>query len=189
MESIYQNIHQDLIDRCKENDKSAQFSIYKLYYKAMFNSAYRILKNETDAEDIMQESFLKAFKKIDTYRGEVTFGVWLKRIVVNRSLDELRKKKEHFSELNDGVTSDLTDDSTSNEPFNYSIDEVKWAINQLADGYRVVLNLFLIEGYDHEEIASILNISNSTSRSQYLRAKRKLRELLLNKKAKTIALN
>lgn len=187
METIYQNIHQDLIDRCKQNDKSAQFSIYKLYYKAMFNSAFRILKNTTDAEDIMQEAFLNAFKKISSYRGEVTFGVWLKRIVINRSLDELRKNKQEFFELNESINNAVEEEK--NEPFNYNIDEIKLAIEQLADGYRVILNLFLIEGYDHEEIAEILNISNSTSRSQYHRAKKKLKELLLSTKTKTIALN
>ncbi len=85
MGSNYQNIHQGLIDACRHGDAKAQFEIYKLYYKAMYNSCFRILNNTQEAEDVMQEAFLSAFDKINSYKGEVSFGAWLKRIVVNRA--------------------------------------------------------------------------------------------------------
>jgi RNA polymerase sigma-70 factor (ECF subfamily) len=130
--------------------------------------------NAVEAEDVMQEAFLKAFTKMDTYEGMVSFGAWLKRIVINRSLDYLKKRKVKFEEINEKIPDE--------EPEGIVISEVhteylKKAIQQLPDGYRVVLTLYLLEGYDHEEIAQILGISNGSSRSQYLRAKLKLREL------------
>jgi len=135
----------------------------------------RIINNETEAEDVMQESFLKAFSKIDTYKGEVSFGAWLKKIVINRSLDYLKKRKVKFEEINE-KTNQLPDYQMETKEVNVQV--IKDAIQKLPDGYRVVLSLYLIEGYDHEEISEILGISNSNSRTQYLRAKNKLRELL-----------
>ncbi len=143
----------------------------------MYNTSLRIAGNATDAEDIMQEAFLSAFKKMDTYSGQVSFGAWLKKIVVNRSLDHLKKKKVHFEELDERVTEEV--ENPLMEIREVDINKIKEAIFQLPEGYRVVLSLYLLEGYDHDEIAEILNISNSSSRSQLLRAKRKLRERLL----------
>lgn len=131
--------------------------------------------NAVEAEDVMQEAFLKALTKIDTYEGVVSFGAWLKKIVINRSLDHLKKRKVKFEELNEKIPDE--------EPVVLEISEIhleklKKAIQRLPDGYRVVLSLYLLEGYDHEEIAQILGISNVSSRSQYMRAKMKLRERL-----------
>jgi RNA polymerase sigma factor (sigma-70 family) len=177
LETNYQNIHQDLIDRCRNGDRKAQFELYKLFYKGMYNVCIRILGNQTDAEDVMQEAFLNAFRKIDTYQGVVSFGAWLKRIVINRSLDYLKKKHVKFTEVNE--RSAVTDED---EPAFTEVDvaRIRNAIQSLPDGYRVVLSLHLIEGYDHEEISQILQISNSASRTQYMRAKNKLREILKN---------
>jgi RNA polymerase sigma-70 factor (ECF subfamily) len=144
----------------------------------MYNVSLRIVNNETDAEDIMQESFLKAFKKIDTYKGEVSFGAWLKKIVINRSLDYLKKRKVKFEEISQKTT-EVADYQM--EIKDVDLNTIKNAIQDLPDGYRLVLSLYLIEGYDHEEISQILGISNSNSRTQYLRAKNKLRELLKDK--------
>jgi len=141
----------------------------------MYSICMRIINNETEAEDVMQEAFLNAFKKIDTYKGEVSFGAWLKKIVINRSLDILKKRKVKFEEINE-KTNQLPDYQMEIKEVNMTV--IKDAIQKLPDGYRVVLSLFLIEGYDHEEISEILGISNSNSRTQYLRAKNKLRELL-----------
>jgi DNA-directed RNA polymerase specialized sigma24 family protein len=99
VEAAFKNIHQDLIDGCINGDQKAQFQIYKLYYKAMFNTSLRIVSDTMEAEDIMQESFLSAFEKIDTYSGTVSFGAWLKRIVINRSLDSLNRKKAIFEDI------------------------------------------------------------------------------------------
>lgn len=135
----------------------------------------RLLNNETDAEDVMQEAFLSAFRKIDTYKGEVSFGAWLKKIVINRSLDYLKKRKVKFEEINE-KSNKFIDHQMETKEVNMKV--IKDAIQKLPDGYRVVLSLYLIEGYDHEEISEILGISNSNSRTQFLRAKNKLREIL-----------
>jgi len=180
---MYINIHQPLIDRCLENDKEAQFKIYKLYYRSMYNTSLRIVKRSDEAEDIMQESFLTAFKKIDSYKGEVSFGIWLKRIVINHSLDYLRKRKVDFEEVNSDLTvyEEEHDDETA-----FTVEEVKKAIFQLSDGYRTILSLLLLEGYDHEEVSEILGISNVTSRTQFCRAKQHLRNLLIKQKEKQL---
>ncbi|MEA3478149.1 MAG: RNA polymerase sigma factor [Bacteroidota bacterium] len=169
------NIHQELIDRCCENDRKAQYDIYKLYYKAMYNTALRILNNADDAEDIMQESFLDAFRKIDTYHGGATFGSWMKRIVINKSLDELRKRKDIFSidkEGTDIIAEEIHEDPV--EVLSYKVEKIRIAIADLPEQYRIILSLHLLEGYDHEEIAEILNITYGTSRTRYSRARQKL---------------
>lgn len=144
----------------------------------MYNVSLRILNDEMEAEDVMQEAFLKAFKKIDTYKGEVSFGAWLKKIVINRSLDCLKKRKVKFEEITHKTTKIGDYQMETKE---VKLEAIKKAIHELPDGYRVVLSLYLLEGYDHEEISQILGISNSNSRTQYLRAKNKLRELLKDK--------
>jgi RNA polymerase sigma factor (sigma-70 family) len=175
LKTLYENIHQEIIDQCREGSQKAQFQLYKLYYRPMFSICMRLINNAAEAEDVMQEAFLNAFTKIDTYKGEVSFGAWLKRIVINRSLDYLKKRKVKFEEINE-KTNQLPDYQMEIKEVNMKV--IKDAIQKLPDGYRVVLSLFLIEGYDHEEISEILGISNSNSRTQYLRAKNKLKELL-----------
>jgi RNA polymerase sigma-70 factor (ECF subfamily) len=116
--------------------------------------------------------------KLDSYRGEVSFGAWLKRIVINKALDFLRLKRDQFSLEDSGEVASLMDEEVDNSEREYRAEAIKKAIYQLPEGYRIVLSLFLLEGYDHEEISGILNISNATSRTQYHRAKKKLIELL-----------
>ena len=176
---MYINIHQQLIDRCLVNDKEAQFSIYKLYYRSMYNTALRIVNRSDEAEDIMQESFLTAFQKLESYKGEVSFGIWLKKIVVNRSLDCLRKRKVEFEEMQSDLP--LFEEEQEDETA-YAVEEVKSAVSLLSDGYRTILSLVLLEGYDHEEVSQILGISNVTSRTQFCRAKQQLRNLLTEKR-------
>jgi RNA polymerase sigma-70 factor (ECF subfamily) len=176
VEAAFRNIHQDIVDGCKTGDQKAQFQIYKLYYKAMYNTSLRIVNDTMEAEDIMQESFLSAFEKIDTYSGTVSFGAWLKRIVINRSLDALSKKKVIFEDIeaHTGIRDMGSEETSRQEDLDLKVEEVKEAINKLPDGYRIILSLYLLEGYDHDEIAEILGISSSTSRSQLSRAKQKL---------------
>jgi len=183
-EATFRNIHQDLIDGCREGDQKAQFQVYKLYYKAMFNTSLRIVSDSMEAEDVMQEAFLSAFEKIHTYSGSVSFGAWLKKIVVNRSLDALSKRKAIFEdiELHTGIHDDSGEEISYKEDVESKVEEVKNAIERLPEGYRVILSLYLIEGYDHDEIAEMLNISSSTSRSQLSRAKQKLVSELKEKK-------
>jgi len=176
VEAAFRNLHQDLLDGCKNGDQKAQFQIYKLYYKAMYNTSLRIVNDSMEAEDIMQESFLSAFEKLDTYSGTVSFGAWLKKIVINRSLDSLSRKKAIFEDIDShiGIRDDSSEDILRKEEADIKVEEVKEAINKLPDGYRIILSLYLLEGYDHDEIAEILSISSSTSRSQLSRAKQKL---------------
>jgi len=177
----YINIHQDLLDRCLNDDKKAQFEIYRLYYKSMYNSSLRIVSAPEEAEDIMQEAFLTAFRNLKNYSGEVSFGAWLKKIVINRSLDALRKRKVVFEELHAELP-------ITNEPEpeveSITVEEVKSAINSLSDGYRTILSLILLEGYDHEEVSEILGIKNVTSRTQFSRARQRLKEILKENRRK-----
>jgi len=172
--------HQHLIEACGRGDQKAQFEVYRLYHVAMYNTSLRIVGDPDDAEDVMQEAFLKAFEKLKTYRGEVSFGAWLKRIVVNKALDFLRLKKEQISLDEVGEIEEVPDDPSEVMEVAYRADTIKRAIYALPEGYRIVLSLILLEGYDHEEVSGILNISNATSRTQYHRAKKKLLELLRN---------
>jgi len=176
VEAAFINLHQDLLDGCKTGDQRAQFQIYKLYYKAMYNTSLRIVNDPMEAEDVMQESFLSAFEKIDTYSGTVSFGAWLKKIVINRSLDALSRRKAIFEDIDShiGIRDESSDDLLRKEEADLKVEEVKEAINRLPDGYRIILSLYLLEGYDHDEIGEILSISSSTSRSQLSRAKQKL---------------
>lgn len=143
----------------------------------MFNVSFRITGNEEDAEDALQEGFINAFRSLDSYRGDATFGAWLKRIVVNKAINVVKRKKhEPIPE------DDRFDVAEEQEPEEYkgelSVERVKTAIDQLPDGYRSVLSLYLMEGYDHQEIAEIMGITESTSKSQLNRAKNKLKEIL-----------
>jgi RNA polymerase sigma factor (sigma-70 family) len=171
------NIHDELIARCKAGDREAHYKLYKLYSRAMYNVSFRITGREEDAEDALQEAFISAFRNLGGYRGDASFGAWLKRIVVNKAINVLKKRKLEL------IPDDESWDVSEPEPEaeyreELTVDRVRKAIEQLPEGYRAVLSLYLIEGYDHEEIASILQISESTSKSQLNRAKNKLRELL-----------
>ena len=179
----YLNIHQEYIDRCRKGDRRAQFEIYRLYFKSMYNTSLRIVRDPQEAEDIMQESFLSAFVKINTYSGKVSFGAWLRKIVINNSLDALKKKRLLTKELDEDINEKTGIEEETDEDFtNIKIEDIMEAVHELPDGYRVVLSLKLFEGYDHDEIAEILGISSSSSRSQFTRAKQKLILVLKKKK-------
>lgn len=171
------NIHSELVELCRRGDSKAQFELYNLYSKAMFNVSCRILPDKMEAEDAMQEAFFKAFDKLNTFRNEVAFGAWLKRIVVNTCIDYLKKKKLQLTSIDDVKSvADVQDDADDFIP--ESVEEVKLAMNQLPEGYRLVLSLHLVEGYEYDEIAEMLGIGQSSVRSQFTRARQKLLELL-----------
>lgn len=161
------------------NDRKAQVQIYKLYHKAMYNTALRIMNDTAEAEDIMQEAFLDAFRNIGTYREESSFGSWLKRIVINKSVDELRKSRDliYLDDL-DVEIADKSDEEDFIQVLSAKVEEIRKAIHRLPDSYRVILSLYLLEGYDHEEISKILNISYNLSRTRYSRARRKLLDFI-----------
>ncbi len=168
--------HQALVEQSKEGNRNAQYQLYGLYVDAMFNIAMRLLTIREDAEDVVQESFVEAFKKMHTFRFESTFGAWLKRIVINRSINHLKAKRLLFSSMeNEGepVEEENVDGSQQLE-----IEKIKVGLTQLPEGYRQIITLYLIEGYDHVEIGEILGISTSTSKSQYHRAKKKLIQIV-----------
>lgn len=166
----------DIIEDCKKGKRRAQNQLYSQYCDAMFNICLRILKNQADAEDVLQLSFTDVFRKLDQYRMEASIGAWIKRIVINNSLTFLRKKKtlDDWDEKYDAV-----DDSSNEEPeMEYDIQSIKRAMEKLPTGYRVSISLYLFEGLDHAEIAEYLDISVSTSKTQYHRAKKKLVQLM-----------
>lgn len=173
------NIHDDLIARCRAGDRRAFKRIYELYSKAMYNVAYRITADEDDASDVLQEAFISAFDHLGIYRGDATFGSWLKRIVVNKAINLIRKRKaDRLPESDEWDIADETEIEV--EADDQTVERVKAAIRQLPEGYRTVLSLYLIEGYDHQEISEILSVSVSTSKSQLNRAKTRLKEILMS---------
>ncbi len=168
--------HKDLIEKSKLGDRKVQYKLYSLYVDAMFNVSVRIVKVKEDAEDVVQDSFIDAFKNLDTFKYESTFGSWLKRIVINKSINYLKVKRiplvameeyDHFMAEPVEIKENQLD-----------ISKIKKGIKALPDGYQTIINLYLIEGYDHVEIGEILEISVSTSKSQYHRAKKKLIQLI-----------
>ncbi len=171
-----------LLQLCLEGKQSAQVEIYNRYYKAMFNTAYRIVKDSAEAEDVMQESFLNAFTKLHTFKGDVTFGAWLKRIVINKSIYYYRKQQKknevgldeilYKVEDNDGIA----EDHGSTERMAQKVLET---MKQLKDNYRISLTLHLIEGYDYEEVSSIMGISYANCRTTISRAKESLRKKMI----------
>jgi RNA polymerase sigma factor (sigma-70 family) len=173
----YASTHRDIIERCKKGNRKAQFELYRLYSKAMYNICLRILNHPMDAEDLLQNSFMDVFSKLHTFRYQSSIGAWIKRIVVNNCINHLKKNRIYFEELDDRHTAFGTPPVEPKEQ-SLEVAHVKRAMKSLPDGYRVVFSLYLFEGYDHKEIASILNISEATSKSQYSRAKKKLRELI-----------
>ncbi len=170
----------ELVEKCKHNDRGAQLKLYRQYCDGMYGVAMRILKNSNDAEDVVQESFIKAFQRIDQFKGEVTFGAWLKRIVVNGSIDFLKSKNQRTVELNERYLQ-ITDEEDWHIEEGISLEEVKKTIEELPDKYRYVVQLFLVEGYDHSEIAQILKITEAASRTRLLRGKTQLKESLKDK--------
>jgi RNA polymerase sigma factor (sigma-70 family) len=172
-------LHQTIIDQCKNNSAKAQMQLYNLYAKGMFLVAFRYVKGKCLAEDIMQDAFIKAFKNINSYKNEVAFGAWLKRIVINQSIDTLKKNKLELVAINEEVYK-VEDEEDWTIEVNISVDQIVETINTLKEKYRLVLTLYLLEGYDHQEISEILNITENTSRTHLLRGKKQLKEQLKN---------
>jgi RNA polymerase sigma factor (sigma-70 family) len=166
-----------LIERAREGDQQSMYRLYKLYVQAMYNTCIRMVANQYDAEDIIQESFTSAFKNLGSFRGDSSFGSWLKRIVINKSISFLRTKKHEFSEIDNLHI--VEDENTDDEIPDIEPEKVHEAIKTLPEKARVVLNMHLLEGYKHKEIAEMLSISESTSKSQYQRAKMLLRDKLI----------
>jgi RNA polymerase sigma factor (sigma-70 family) len=179
VETSQKNIEiQALVTQLKSGDRLAFKKLYELYAKAMFNISFRIINKREEAEDILQESFLSAFNNINQFEGKVSFGAWLKRIVINKSISVLKENSKTMllTEEHQVVEEPIPEDD-----FEYTIDMVNQSIRELADGYRIIVSLFLFDNYSHKMIAKELGISESTSKSQYSRGRKKLAELLRTK--------
>jgi len=166
-----------LVEQCKQHDPKAQMALYKQYCDGMFVITQRYIKDVAVAEDVLQEAFIKAFSKLEQFKGDVTFGAWLKRIVVNSCLDTIKARKMELYPINEEVLS-VVDDEDWNVSDETTVEEIHRAIEQLKDPYNVVVQLFLLEGYDHQEISEILGISESASRTNLHRGKQLLKEQL-----------
>ncbi|MEO1013237.1 MAG: RNA polymerase sigma factor [Bacteroidota bacterium] len=171
----------DVVEQCKSNDRKAQIQLYEKYCQGMFQVAMRLLQNADDAEDVVQESFIKAFQKIHQYRGEVTFGAWLKKIVVHRSIDFLKSRKQRYVPL-DETYMHVAQEEDWTVTDEITVDQVKSAMVQLPEKYKYVVMMYLVEGLDHGEISEILQITQTACRTRLLRGKEQLRELLKQRK-------
>jgi len=181
LESGYQTLHLYLIKQSKAGDRQAQAELYKLYAAAMYNICRRMLGDEDDAKDVLQDAFVDAFLKLHSLKEEAMFTAWIKRIVVNKCINALKKKQalEPLDTLGDWSGELAEPDNHEAQDYAaYEAKKVLKAIDKISDGCKVVLNLYLFEGYDHKEIAQILNITESGSKAQYSKAKKKIRQLL-----------
>ncbi len=177
-DKTYFNPRNQDVEKAKAGDQTAIYNLYENYASAMLNTAFRILNSRADAEDALHDCFIKAISRLNQFNYQSTFGAWFKRIIVNHSIDELRKKKQlvfmdHQSEIEIDTPFEKGPDLKA------QLDSLYKGLHQLPDGYRTVLSLYLLEGYDHSEISEILNIEVSTSISQLSRAKKKLKALTI----------
>ncbi len=174
------NTHRTLVESCRRGNRKAQFELYRLYSRAMYNVCLRIVKNELDAEDVLQNAFVDIFSKIDSFRFESSIGAWIKRIVINHSINFLHQRRMQFETFEDKHHDHIfeTEEDIELSTIALSVEQIKKALFALPDGYRVVFSLYLLEGYDHQEIGEILGISEATSKSQFSRAKNKIREII-----------
>lgn len=181
MEVAYQDIHRDIIELSKAGNQKAQYQLYLLYSKAMFNICFRMMNNRAEAEDLLQDSFTEAFMKLDSFRYESAFGAWLKRIVINKCINHLKKRRAELV-YTDSLPENTSDSDTENDAEQVYLDtkRIYKAMEVLPDGYRVIFSLYLLEGYDHSEIAQIMGITESTSKSQFSRAKQKIKEIIIS---------
>lgn len=195
VDTNYEEPNAELIEKVRLGSQKAQYQLYEKYVRAMYHVCVRIVGKGHEAEEVLQDSFVRAFMRIEEYRGDAAFGAWLKRIVINTSINFLQKKRVDLVSLDEMLVEPaIEEDENSENDFTEinihtgisekdtkhksEVSRVKEAINKLSDGYRIVLSLYLFEGYDHQEIGEILGISSSTSKSQYSRAKKRLRTML-----------
>lgn len=177
-------IHQDIVAESIKGNNKARHQLYQLYSRAMFNLCFRMMNNREDAEDMLQEAFVQAFRKLDTFRNESGFGSWLKTITINTCINALNKRKPELAYFDEMQRFETPEEEP--EDSLYTTEQVIDAMNQLPEGGRIIFSLYLLEGYDHREIAQILNISESTSKTQYMRAKRKVIEIMKQTKTRAI---
>ena len=170
-----------LIKQCKQNNYKAQIEVYNAYKNMMLGAALRILKNREEAEDIVQDCFIKAFEKIHHLKEDANLGGWLKRIVINKSLDIARSKYNFIITDELEILENEPEDVEDEISISTTVIDIKNCIYKLKDKYSTVLSLYLIEDYNHREIGELLNIKESTVRNQFRRGKQQLLKLIKNK--------
>ncbi|WP_142687629.1 RNA polymerase sigma factor [Chitinophaga polysaccharea] len=166
----------DIVERCKKGDVRAFRELYEAYSAAMYNICLRMTNNVSDAEDTLQEAFIQVHKSINKLEQAASLSAWIKRIVVNHCLNTLRKKKVYFEEVEEVEV--MAEEGIDEAQFTWTVAAVRSAIHGLPQGYRTVLNLYLFEEYSHREIAEMLGITESTAKTQYMRAKEKVRQIV-----------
>lgn len=170
-------VTEHLIEGCRREDRSSQLKLYKQYAQRLYIACLRIVGNSSEAEEAMQDSFLKIFTRLDQYHDGQCFEAWMHRIAIHTAIDYVRRQAPDQEELSDNLAEPETD-GPDEEEIQYSVAQIKEATTKLPAGYRIILSLYLFEGYDMEEIASILKIQPPSVRSQYLRTKRKLLDII-----------
>jgi RNA polymerase sigma-70 factor (ECF subfamily) len=174
-----QEIHKDIILSAQSGDRMAYKKLYNLYAKSMYNICFRMTERYEIAEDVLQESFLDVFQNIGKFDFRVTFGAWVKRIVINNCINELKKKSSNLTFLEEiNIDIEETIEDEQHEP-TLTIEKVTKAMMKIPEGTRTIFSLYLLEGYDHEEIAEILKISVSTSKTQYMKAKQRIKTIII----------
>jgi RNA polymerase sigma-70 factor (ECF subfamily) len=171
-------LNRDIIEKSKRGSRDAQYQLYRQYSRAMFNICMRMMNNREEAEDMLQEAFSEAFRRLDSFRHESTFGAWLKRITVNKCINEIKRKKASLEFFEDMAPFGQQQDDTGELSPGLSVEQVRKAMEHLPRGSRMIFSLYLLEGYDHQEISQILGISESNSKTQYMRARQRLKEIL-----------
>ncbi len=166
---------------CLKNNAASQEALYNRFSPRMLGVCYRFAKNREDAEDMLQEGFIKVFTQMHQYRNEGALEGWIRRIIVHTCINNLKKNKK-FSDSLDIIHANSVHVNEEMIPSIMQAKQVVECIRMLPLGYRTVLNLYAIEGFPHKEIAGMLDIEESTSRSQYTRAKAMLEEILIRKK-------
>jgi RNA polymerase sigma factor (sigma-70 family) len=176
------DIHRQLVEECKSGNRKAYNELYNSYARAMYNICYRMMSDAEEAKDMLQEGFVDAFRRLESFRFESTFGAWLKKIVINKCINALEKRRIEWvdEEITDSYLPTADENNIKEEELQLSVERVKKAMNSLPEGARVIFSLYLIEGYDHTEISEILHISESTSKTQFMRARQMVKEMLLS---------
>lgn len=182
VKNIQYDIHREIILRCQAGDRVAQNELYKRYAGAMYNICRRMINDEDEAKDILQEVFVDAFMKIGTLKELTTFSAWIKRIAVNKCINAIKKKKIFAISIDEDFDPADEPESIDMEIIGHEAKNIMSALENISDGCRTVFNLYLFEGYDHKEISHIMGISESASKSQYSKAKQKVRDLLKTEK-------
>jgi RNA polymerase sigma-70 factor (ECF subfamily) len=168
---------QKLVDGCRKRERSAQKQLYDAFAGKMFALCLRYVKDRTDAEDVLQDSFIKIYDKIDSFRGDSPLQYWIRSIVVNTALKHIRKQK-HLLEIDDVHTYDTNIADSELTLSGFQMQQLLGFIQELPTGCQTIFNLYAIEGYQHNEIAELLSISEGTSKSQYSRARMLLQQKL-----------